>query len=61
MKRSHSDGDREFNPETLALGYGYDPELSQLAVKPPVFPDLDFPVLVGGRGQALLRAGLRST
>src|ERR1043165_8594916 len=25
------------HPETLMLGYGYDPELSEGAVKPPVF------------------------
>ncbi|MHC5066077.1 MAG: PLP-dependent transferase [Planctomycetota bacterium] len=37
MKRNHSSGDREFNPETLALGYAYEPALSQGAVKPPVF------------------------
>ncbi|MCB9897954.1 MAG: PLP-dependent transferase [Planctomycetes bacterium] len=37
MKRSHSDGHREFNPETLALGFGYDSDLSEHAVKPPVF------------------------
>lgn len=37
MKRSHSSGNKAFNPETLALGYGYDPHLSQGAVKPPVF------------------------
>ena len=37
MKRFHSSGDREFNPETLALGFGYDPKLSEGAVKPPVF------------------------
>ncbi len=27
----------EYNPETLALGYGYDPLLSEGAVKPPLF------------------------
>ena len=37
MKRAHSRGNKEFNPETLALGYGYDPFLSEGAVKPPVF------------------------
>lgn len=37
MKRSHSSGDHPFNPETLALGFGYDPKLSEGAVKPPVF------------------------
>jgi methionine-gamma-lyase len=28
---------RDFQPETLALGYGYDAKLSEGAVKPPVF------------------------
>ena len=37
MKKKHSAGGSEFNPETLALGYAYDPTLSQGAVKPPVF------------------------
>lgn len=37
MKRKHSKGGKEFNPETLALGYGYEPQLSEGAVKPPVF------------------------
>lgn len=37
MKRRHSDGGKEFNPETLALGYGYDPTLSEGSLKPPVF------------------------
>src|ERR671939_1666131 len=30
-------GDRPLHPETLMLGYGYDPALSEGAVKPPVF------------------------
>ncbi len=30
-------GDRILSPETLMLGYGYDPALSEGAVKPPVF------------------------
>ena len=37
MKRRHSKGGSEFNPETLALGLGYEPRLSESAVKPPVF------------------------
>jgi methionine-gamma-lyase len=37
MKRYHSFDDRELNPETLALGYGYDPKLSEGSVKPPIF------------------------
>ncbi|HMK88250.1 MAG TPA: cystathionine gamma-synthase family protein [Methylocystis sp.] len=30
-------GERELRPETLMLGYGYDPRLSEGSVKPPVF------------------------
>src|ERR1700738_584994 len=30
-------GDHELNAETLMLGYGYDPSLSEGSVKPPVF------------------------
>ncbi len=30
-------GDRKLAPETLMLGYGYDPLLSEGAVKPPIF------------------------
>ncbi len=37
MDRKHSKGRKDYNPETLALGYGYDPFLSEGAVKPPVF------------------------
>jgi methionine-gamma-lyase len=38
-ERSLSDriGNRRLHPETLMLGYGYDPHLSEGAVKPPVF------------------------
>jgi methionine-gamma-lyase len=37
--RYHKDriGNRRLKPETLMLGYGYDPSLSEGAVKPPVF------------------------
>ena len=37
--RYHKDrlGNRRLHPETLMLGYGYDPALSEGAVKPPVF------------------------
>lgn len=37
MDRFHRKGNKPFNPETLALGYGYDPFLSEGSVKPPVF------------------------
>lgn len=35
-KRTHI-GDQELHPETLMISYGYDPFLSEGAVKPPVF------------------------
>lgn len=35
--RHHKGTGREFNPETLALGYGYDARLSEGSVKPPAF------------------------
>ncbi len=35
-KRTHL-GDQELHPETLMISYGYDPFLSEGAVKPPVF------------------------
>ena len=37
--RSHADhiGNHALHPETLMLGYGYDPNLSEGSVKPPVF------------------------
>src|SRR5712672_4049879 len=37
--RYHKDriGNHLLHPETLMLGYGYDPALSEGAVKPPVF------------------------
>jgi methionine-gamma-lyase len=35
--RRHFLGNHALNPETLMLGYGYDPALSEGAVKPPVF------------------------
>lgn len=37
MDRRHKATGKEFNPETLALGFGYDARLSQGAVKPPIF------------------------
>ena len=35
--KKHRLGNHELAPETLMLGYGYDPALSEGAVKPPVF------------------------
>ena len=41
-------GNHKLHPETLMLSYGYDPQLSEGAVKPPVFLDFDLRVQVGG-------------
>ena len=30
-------GNRALSPETLMMGYGYDPFLSERSLKPPVF------------------------
>ena len=61
MKRKHSATGKDFNPETLALGYGYDPKLSQGAVKPPVFltSTFEFPSAAEGRRFFELAYGLR--
>jgi methionine-gamma-lyase len=61
MKRTHSAGNREFNPETLALGYGYDPALSEQAVKPPIFLTSTFQFSSAAEGKRFfeLAYGLR--
>ena len=60
MKR-HSRGGKEFNPETLALGYGYEPELSQGSLKPPAFltSTFQFECAADGRSFFELAYGLR--
>ncbi|HSH44688.1 MAG TPA: cystathionine gamma-synthase family protein [Longimicrobiales bacterium] len=35
-------GDHELKPETLMMGYGYDPRLSEGALKPPIFQTSTF-------------------
>lgn len=61
MKRKHSVDGAEFNPETLALGYGYDPALSEGAVKPPVFltSTFQFRSAAEGKGFFEVAYGLR--
>ncbi len=61
LKRKHTSGDHEFNPETLALGYGYDPFLSEGAIKPPVFLTSTFQFKTAEEGKAFfeLAYGLR--
>jgi methionine-gamma-lyase len=59
--RRHSKDGKEFNPETLALGYGYEAGLSQGAVKPPVFltSTFEFESAADGKGFFELAYGLR--
>lgn len=44
MNRHHSRtlGDRPLSPETLMMGYGYDPALSEGSIKPPIFQTSTF-------------------
>jgi methionine-gamma-lyase len=35
--RKRTIGDRKLSPETLMMGYGYDPMLSEGSLKPPMF------------------------
>ncbi len=51
MDRRHKKTGKELNPETLALGYGYDPFLSEGAVKPPVFLTSTFQFRTAEEGQ----------
>ncbi|MFL5232397.1 MAG: cystathionine gamma-synthase family protein [Microvirga sp.] len=44
-------GNRKLSPETLMLGYGYDPQLSEGAVKPPVFLSSTFVFKSAEEGQ----------
>ncbi|MBU0553474.1 aminotransferase class I/II-fold pyridoxal phosphate-dependent enzyme [Myxococcota bacterium] len=61
MKRRHTHASKDFNPETLALGYGYEPTLSEGAVKPPVFLTSTFQFQSAEEGKAFfqLAYGLR--
>ncbi len=51
MDRHHSKGKKPYNPETLALGYAYDPFLSEGSVKPPVFLTSTFQFASAEEGQ----------
>ena len=45
-------GEHELNAETLMLGYGYDPSLSEGSVKPPVFLTFTFVFQTAEQGRA---------
>jgi methionine-gamma-lyase len=54
-------GDRELRPETLMMGYGYDPHLSEGSVKVPIFQTSTFVFKTAEEGKAFfqLAYGLR--
>ena len=51
-------GDRELQPETMVIGYGYDPALSEGAIKPPIFQTSTFAFQSAEHGEAAFRAAL---
>ncbi len=59
-KKSDIDG-RELKPETLMMSYGYDPKLSEGAVKPPIFQTSTFAFASAEEGKAFFEIayGLR--
>lgn len=59
-KKRDIDG-RELKPETLMMSYGYDPKLSEGAVKPPIFQTSTFAFATAEEGKAFfeLAYGLR--
>jgi len=59
--RHRTIGDRKLSPETLMMGYGYDPQLSEGAVKCPIFQTSTFVFKTAEDGKAFfqLAYGLR--
>jgi methionine-gamma-lyase len=59
--RKHTIGDRELRPESLMMSYGYDPMLSEGAVKPPIFQTSTFVFESAEAGKAFFEVayGLR--
>ena len=55
-------GDRALSPETLMMGYGYDPFLSERSLKPPVFHTSTFVFRTAEDGKSFfeLAYGLRA-
>ncbi len=47
---------RRLSPDSLVMGYGYDPRLSEGAIKPPIFQTSTFVFHSAAEGEALFRA-----
>jgi methionine-gamma-lyase len=52
-------GDRALSPETLMMGYGYDPFLSERSLKPPIFQTSTFVFRSAQDGKEFFELGLR--
>lgn len=48
-------GDHTLSPESLAVGYGYDPFMSEGSIKPPIFMTSTFAFKSAADGEALFR------
>lgn len=53
--RKRAIGDRELQPETLVMSYGFDPHLSEGAIKPPIFQTSTFAFRSAEEGAAYFR------
>ena len=47
---------RPMRPESLAMGYGYDPHMSEGSIKPPIFQTSTFAFRTAAEGEAIFRA-----
>ena len=52
-------GNRALSPETLMMGYGYDPFLSERSLKPPIFQTSTFVFRSAQDGKEFFGARLR--
>jgi len=54
--RKRTIGEHRLSPESLVIGYGYDPQMSEGSIKPPVFMTSTFAFKSAADGEALFRA-----
>ncbi len=54
--RKRKIGDHELHPESLMMGYGFDPFMSEGSIKPPIFATSTFAFRSARDGEALFRA-----
>ncbi len=54
--RKKTIGDHELSPESLVIGYGYDPHMSEGSIKPPIFMTSTFAFKSAADGEKLFAA-----